>query len=110
MSANIPETIIVFVTAGSINEAREIGKKLVEERLVACCNIINPIESIFQWQGKVTIENEALMICKTKEELFGRVADRIRQLHSYEVPEIIAAPIVRGSNDYLNWVRKETIQ
>ncbi|WP_347273152.1 divalent-cation tolerance protein CutA [Candidatus Kuenenia sp.] len=110
MSDNIPETIIVFVTAGSINEAREIGKTLVDERLVACCNIMNPIESIFQWQGKVTFENEALMICKTKEELFERVADRIRQLHSYEVPEIIAAPIVRGSNDYLNWVRKETLQ
>lgn len=107
---SIPKTIIVFVTASSITEAREIGKTLVEERLVACCNIINSIESVFQWQGKINIENEVLIICKTKEDLFKKVENRVHQLHSYDVPEIIAVPITHGSKDYLDWVGKETIQ
>lgn len=110
MTVNTPKTIIIFVTASSVNEAREIGKTLVEERLVACCNIINPIESIFQWQGKINVENEALMICKTKEDLFKKVEDRVHKLHSYDVPEIIAVPIAHGSKNYLDWIKKETLQ
>lgn len=102
------KTIVIFVTAGSIAEAKKIGQTLVEECLVACCNIVQPVESIFQWQGKLHIEREVLMILKTREELFSAVEHRVKQLHSYEVPEIISLPITQGSKSYLDWVIKET--
>lgn len=102
------KTIVIFVTAGSVEQARKIGKTLVEEGQVACCNIVQPVESIFKWQGKLNIENEVLMICKTREDLFTAVEKRVKQLHSYEVPEIIAIPITQGSKSYLDWVVKET--
>ena len=101
-------TIVIFVTASSIDEARKIGQTLVEEGKVACCNIVQPIESIFKWQGKLNIESEVLMILKTREELFTAVENRVKQLHTYEVPEIIALPITQGSKSYLDWVVKET--
>jgi periplasmic divalent cation tolerance protein len=104
----MPQTIVIFVTASSIEEARKIGQTLVEEKHVACCNIVQSVESIFKWQGKLHVEREALMICKTREDLFDIVEKRIKQLHSYEVPEIIAIPITHGSKGYLDWVTKET--
>ena len=100
--------IVVFVTARSVEEGQKIGHALVEERLVACTNIISPIQSIFQWQGKVSDEREALLIAKTKGHLFNDIVVRVKQLHSYTVPEIIAIPIIDGSQDYLNWVSVET--
>ena len=100
--------IVIFVTASSTEEARKIGQTLVEEGKVACCNIVQPIESIFKWQGKLNIEREALMIMKTREDLFNAVEKRVKELHSYEVPEIIALPITQGSKSYLDWVVKET--
>ena len=102
------KTIVIFITTTTRDEAKKIGHILVEESLVACCNIVQSVESIFRWQGKVLIEQEALMICKTREELFNTVEKRVRQLHSYEVPEIIALPITQGSKNYLDWVAKET--
>lgn len=103
------KAIVILVTTSSKDEAKKIGQTLVDEGLVACCNIIHTIESIFKWQGKLNIENEALMICKTREELFRTVENRIKQLHSYEVPEIISLPVVQGSKSYLDWIIKETI-
>lgn len=102
------KTVVIFVTANSIDEARKIGQKLVEENYVACCNIIQSVESIFKWQGKLNIEREVLMILKTKEDLFNTVEKRVKELHSYEVPEIIAIPITNGSKSYLDWIAKET--
>lgn len=102
------KTIVIFVTTTSRDEAKKIGQILVEESLIACCNIVQPVESIFRWQGKVLIEQEALMICKTREEMFHAVEKRVKELHSYEVPEIIALPINQGSKNYLDWVTKET--
>ncbi len=101
-------SIVIFMTASSVDEARKIGQTLVEERLVACCNIVQPIESIFQWQGKLNIEREVLMICKTGAGNFAAVEKRVKQLHSYKVPEIIGVPITQGSQDYLDWIRNET--
>ncbi len=103
------KAIVVFVTTSSIHEARKIGRTLVEEGLVACCNISQSIESIFKWQGKINVENEVLMILKTKENLFNAVEKRVKQLHSYEVPEIIALSVIQGSKNYLDWIAKETI-
>ncbi|MDN3512766.1 MAG: divalent-cation tolerance protein CutA [Candidatus Brocadia sp.] len=102
------KTIIIFMTASSLEEARKIGQALVEEGRIACCNIVPSVESIFKWQGKLNIEREGLMICKTREDLFSVVEKRVKELHSYEVPEIIAIPITQGSKSYLDWVMKET--
>ena len=100
--------IIIYVTTGSINEAKKIGRVLVEEKLVACSNIISPIRSIYSWQGKICEDKEALMIMKTKKKLFKKIVERVEILHSYDVPEIIAMPILEGSSKYLSWLNEET--
>ncbi|KAF0119868.1 MAG: periplasmic divalent cation tolerance protein [bacterium] len=100
--------ITVLITAGSEEEAGRIGKTLVEERLIACANIIPKIRSIFSWKGEIWDENEVLMILKSKESLFQQIKERVKTLHSYEVPEIIALPIQLGSEDYLNWIDEVT--
>lgn len=96
--------IIVFVTAGSFEEAEKIGKGLVEEKLAACANIIRNVKSIFFWEGKLCQENEVLMIIKSKSNLFNPLKDYIKKNHSYKVPEIIAASIKDGLPDYLSWL------
>jgi periplasmic divalent cation tolerance protein len=100
--------IVIYVTTRSVNEAKKIGRALVEEKLAACSNIISPIRSIYRWQGKICDDKEALMILKTKRKLFKQVAARVEKLHSYDVPEIIAMPIIEGSSKYLSWLNKET--
>ena len=76
----------------------------MEERLIACVNIIPQVESIFYWQEKVCNEKEALMIIKTRKSLINDIIKRVKSIHSYSVPEIIALPIISGSEDYLKWV------
>jgi periplasmic divalent cation tolerance protein len=98
--------IIVFITASSYEEAEKIGRGLVEERLAACSNIVQPIKSIFFWEGKLCYENEVLMIVKSKGGLFEQLRDYVKKNHSYKVPEIIAIPIVDGSPDYLSWINE----
>jgi periplasmic divalent cation tolerance protein len=81
---------------------------LVEEKLVACSNIISPIRSIYRWQGKICDDKEALIILKTKKKLFKQIEKRVKALHSYDVPEVISMPIIEGSNEYLSWLKNET--
>jgi periplasmic divalent cation tolerance protein len=100
--------VVIFITAGSMSEAKKIGHALVEEKLAACSNIISPINSIYNWQGKICDDKEALMIFKTKKKLFKQIVKRVEELHSYDVPEIIAMPIIEGSSKYLSWVNEET--
>jgi periplasmic divalent cation tolerance protein len=102
------EISIVFITAGSEEEAASIGKTLVEERLAACANIVPRIRSIYRWQGKIHDEQESLVILKTRTSQFDVVQNRIKELHSYEVPEIISFPVSRGLPQYLEWVIMET--
>jgi periplasmic divalent cation tolerance protein len=104
----LPKEIVVLITAPSLKEARTIGRKLVEEKLAACVNIIPQIVSLFHWQGKICRERESLMVLKTKQSCFDRLVKRVKSLHSYSVPEIIALPIIQGSQDYLQWIRKST--
>ncbi len=99
------EKIVVLVTCGSVEEARKIGHALVEERLAACVNVVQaPVESIYRWKGRVDTATEFLMIIKSSRERFSALEERLRKLHSYEIPEIIALPIEKGSSDYLAWL------
>ncbi len=104
----MPKEIVVLITAPSLREARAIGRKLVEEKLAACANIIPQVASIFSWQGKICRERESLMILKTQQSSFDRLVTRVKSLHSYSVPEVIALPIILGSKDYLRWIRNST--
>jgi len=99
--------IVVFVTAPE-NEAAALAKTLVEERLVACVNIVPGLRSIYWWQGKIEDEPEVLCIMKTRSNLFEFLRDRVRELHSYEVEEIIALPILAGNLPYLDWIKENT--
>jgi periplasmic divalent cation tolerance protein len=102
------DAIVVFVTAANRTEAEQIGQALVEKKLIACCNIVEPVFSIFHWQSKICRENEVLLILKSVLDRFDLITEAVKKMHSYETPEIIALPIIVGSEDYLSWVRKET--
>ena len=101
---------IIMVTVGNNEEALSIARTLVDEQLVACVNMIPRIRSIYRWKGEVCDDEEQLLIMKTQSKLFPLLQDRIRKLHSYEVPEIISIPIAEGSSEYLNWVIENTIK
>ncbi|MBP7215964.1 MAG: divalent-cation tolerance protein CutA [Candidatus Omnitrophica bacterium] len=96
--------IVVFITASSKKEARAIAKTLLKQKLVACVNIIDQIESLFWWQGKIDQAQEVLLVAKTKKAKFSQVEKAVRACHSYEVPEIIALPIAVGSQPYVRWI------
>ncbi len=102
------EFCVAFVTVGKADEAARIAETLVGEHLVACCNLIGPVRSIYRWKGELCREEETLMLLKTRRALFERMRARIAQLHSYSVPEIIALPIIEGHAPYLDWIRDET--
>jgi periplasmic divalent cation tolerance protein len=102
------EEIVVFITAQSEEEATKIGQVVVKDGLAACANIVPRIKSIFNWQGKLSEESETLMVLKTRVSLFAELAQTVQRLHSYEIPEIIALPIVTGLPSYLDWVRENT--
>lgn len=98
------EFIVVYVTAGSPEEGEKLARTLVEERLAACVNRIKSIQSIFRWQGQVEQSEEELLIIKSRKELFPALEKRVRELHSYAVPEVIALPLIAGSPAYLGWL------
>jgi len=102
------EAILVMVTCANDAQAHRIADCLVEERLAACANIAGAVHSVFRWQGAINRESETLLMAKTRAELFGKLAQRVKELHSYEVPEIIALPIVEGSPDYIAWILEST--
>ncbi|MBN2261202.1 MAG: divalent-cation tolerance protein CutA [Clostridiales bacterium] len=97
--------IIVLMTASSKKEAENITQKLLEERLIACANIVDNVTSLFWWKEKIEQENETLVVMKSSEKMFKQLIQRIQELHSYEVPEILALPIVAGSQSYLDWMK-----
>ena len=101
--------IVVFTTAGSKEEANKLSRGLVEEKLAYCVNTIPSIQSTYFWDGKLCVDEELLLIIKTKEEKFSMLKDWMLENHSYDIPEVIALPIIQGSSDYLkcidDWVR-----
>ena len=100
--------IIVLTTCNSSEIASSIAESLVSNKLAACVNIINGVESVYQWQGKIEHDKELLLIIKTRQSLFSQLEHEIQELHDYELPEIIAVPIEAGEKNYLNWIRSST--
>jgi periplasmic divalent cation tolerance protein len=96
--------IIVLVTTANKVEAEKIAQTLLKERLIACANILNPVTSLFFWSGKIDKAEECLMVMKSRRDLFAELAECLKGLHSYEVPEVLAIPIVEGSAAYLAWM------
>ena len=96
--------IIVIVTTANKQEAENISQHLLRERLIACANIKGPVSSLFHWADKLEKAEEYLVFMKTRKDLFEKLTETVKKLHSYEVPEIIALPIVDGSEAYLTWL------
>lgn len=96
--------IQVFTTTETKEEAEKIAQYLVEQKLAACVQITGPIASTYRWKGKMENAQEWLCLIKTREELYSKVETAIKKLHSYETPEIVAIPIIKGSSEYLNWL------
>ena len=96
--------ILVLVTTASKEEAEKIAQRLLEDKLIACANIIGPVTSHFHWLGKIDCAEECLVVMKSRMDLFGALVDCVKGLHSYEVPEVLALPIVAGSEAYLSWM------
>lgn len=102
------DNIVIIITASNEDEAVRISKTLLQEKLVACVNIHPKVRSLYWWEGKIQDEGEAMMIIKTRRVLFGEIVKKVKEIHSYTVPEIIALPIIEGSEDYLRWVQEVT--
>ncbi len=98
----------IYTTIDDIKTARRIAQTLTEEQLVACVNIIPNIESVYRWKGKIENSNEIVLIAKTIDQNVKKTIQRIKQLHKYDVPDIIVLPIIGGFKDYLDYIRKET--
>ena len=99
---------VVFMTASSAEEAEKIAQGLVNQKLAACVNVFPAIKSFYWWEGKVCKDDELFLIAKIKTELYSEVEKAVKEMHSYDVPEIILLPIEEGSKAYLDWVTKVT--
>ena len=102
------DPLSVYIIAADADEAERIAEALVAERLAACVNLLGSVTSVYRWKGAVERANEVALIVKTRRDLFDRLAARVRALHSYEIPAIVAWPIVAGDAAYLAWVAEET--
>jgi periplasmic divalent cation tolerance protein len=100
--------VFVYVTAGDREAALELGRALVEERLAACANVIERMESVYWWQGELEQSREAVLILKSRANLVEALTERVRALHDYDCPCVVALPILGGNPDYLSWIAAET--
>lgn len=99
---------LIYVTAPSRDEALSLARTLVEERLIACANVLDGMTSVYWWEGRVQQEPEAVMICKTRSDLAEAVITRVKELHSYACPCVVAMPISAGNQAFLAWIDAET--
>lgn len=103
-------TVLIYVTASSVEEAQAIGRALVSERLVACVNLLPGMTSMYWWNGGVQEDQEVSMILKTQADLVDRVTERVKELHSYDCPCAVALSVAGGNPAFLEWIVSETIQ
>ncbi len=100
--------LVVLVTASTREEALLIGRRLVEKKLVACATVVPDVISIFEWEGNISEASECLMVLKSHDDAYSALEAEVKSHHSYDVPEILALSVERGSSDYLAWVRAMT--
>ncbi|MEX1123300.1 MAG: divalent-cation tolerance protein CutA [Balneolales bacterium] len=98
----------VYITTANHDDASLIGRALVEENLAACANIIEPMTSIYRWEGRIQQDQETVLIAKTTEKKIDELTKRVKQIHSYDCPCISAIPVEAGNADYLNWIAETT--
>jgi periplasmic divalent cation tolerance protein len=96
--------LLVLTTIGSEEQAARLGRSLVERRLVACVNDVGPVRSFFTWKGKLEDDSERLLLMKTRSDRYAELETALQELHPYDVPEVLAIPIERGSKAYLSWI------
>ena len=101
------ENIIVYVTSANINEAKKIAETVLTQKKAACVNIVPAIESFYWWKGEIASAKECLLIIKTNAQLLDEIVELVKKVHTYDIPEIIAVPIIGGSGDYLKWIQGE---
>lgn len=101
------DKIVVLSTCASAEEGERIARHLVERKLAACVNVLAGVRSVYRWKGKIEDSPEALLIIKSSRELFDELKSALDKIHSYEVPEVLALPIVDGSDNYLDWLARE---
>ena len=104
------DALFVYVTAGDRDAALAIGRALVEARLAACANVIDGMESVYRWQGAVEQAQEAVLILKTRSALLDDLIEKVRDLHDYDCPCVVALPIVGGNPAYLEWIFEQTAE
>ena len=102
------DKIIIYVTCASLKEANRISGILLDKKLVACVSLIKGVTSRYWWKGKIDKSSEVILIMKSRKSLFKNIVTEIKEHHSYEVPEIIAVPIIAGNPDYLKWIKDST--
>lgn len=107
MNSDIQEFYSIYITTPNLDEARTIGKTLVEERLAACVNFWEGVQSIYHWEGNLIEESECILIAKTNAVNLDELIKRTQELHSYEIPCIVVFPIKTGSDRFLNWIHQE---
>jgi periplasmic divalent cation tolerance protein len=107
MSSSDPEVRVAFITAPDLETATRVARALVEERLVACVNLVPGVRSIYRWEGAVEEDAEVLLVVKTRADRTGDLVDRVVELHPYDLPEVVMMPAVGGNPGYLDWVREE---
>ena len=100
--------IQITTTVSKLDEAKRIADNILNKKIAACVQILGPIKSIYWWKNKKENKEEWLCVIKTKKQLFNKISEIIKKIHSYELPEIIAIPIINGSNEYLKWIDNET--
>ena len=98
------DKVVILVTVSTLKEAKKITSELLNQQVAACVNILPRVDSFFWWQGTIDSAKELLLIIKTDSLLVNEVVESVKKLHSYDVPEIIALPIIKGSRDYLEWI------
>ena len=101
------EIILVYITTPNVAEAKKIASALVQEKLAACANILPQVSSVFYWNGKLQETDESLLLLKTSQNKFSALQQRAKELHSYELPCIVALPITAGLPEFLTWVKQE---
>jgi periplasmic divalent cation tolerance protein len=100
--------VLVYMTAGDRQEAERVGQALIEAKLAACVNIVDGMQSMFWWQGKVDKDSETVVIAKTKVGLVTQLTEKVKAVHSYDCPCVVAVPIIDGNPEFLQWIQDET--